>query len=178
MRVFKRARGTRELGTGANRRAWARGFRPVVGARQRAWDTQPELALRRLLQARGLHYRVDVAPLPGLRRRADVVFTRERLAVFVDGCLWHRCPQHGSSPRSNVDWWRDKLDRNVQRDRSTDRALAEAAGRFCGNGSTSRPRPPPSRSNKPGSARGLTRTDPAGLRGHQQPSAASCRRRT
>ena len=94
--------------------------------RQRPRDTAPELALRRLLHARGLRYRVDVAPLPGLRRRADVVFTRARLAVFVDGCFWHRCPQHGTSPRNNADWWRDKLDRNVQRDRHTDRALHEA----------------------------------------------------
>ena len=94
--------------------------------RQRARDTAPELALRRLLHARGLRYRVDVAPLPALRRRADVVFTRARLAVFVDGCFWHRCPQHGTSPRSNADWWRDKLDRNVQRDRDTDRVLSDA----------------------------------------------------
>ena len=97
--------------------------------RQRARDTAPELALRQLLHARGLRYRVDVAPLPGLRRRADVVFTRARLAVFVDGCFWHRCPQHGTSPRSNADWWRVKLDRNVQRDRDTDRALADAGWR-------------------------------------------------
>ena len=94
--------------------------------RQRARDTAPELALRRLLHARGLRYRVDVAPLPGLRRRADVVFTRARLAVFVDGCFWHRCPEHSTSPRSNADWWREKLDRNVRRDRDTDRALREA----------------------------------------------------
>ena len=94
--------------------------------RQRTRDTAPELALRRLLHARGLRYRVDMAPLPGLRRRADIVFTRARLAVFVDGCFWHRCPQHGTSPKSNTDWWRDKLDRNVRRDRDTDRALAEA----------------------------------------------------
>jgi len=94
--------------------------------RQQVRDTAPELALRRLLHARGLRYRVDVAPLPGLRRRADVVFTRARLAVFVDGCFWHRCPLHGTSPRSNADWWRNKLDRNVQRDRDTDRALSAA----------------------------------------------------
>ncbi len=94
--------------------------------RQRPRDTAPELALRRLLHARGLRYRVDVAPLPGLRRRADVVFTRARLVVFVDGCFWHRCPQHGTSPRSNADWWRDKLDRNVRRDRDTDRTFTQA----------------------------------------------------
>ena len=102
---------------------------PAVQARlsrQRVRDTAPELALRQLLHAGGLRYRVDVAPLPGLRRRADVVFTRARLAVFVDGCFWHRCPLHGTYPKNNADWWRTKLDRNVQRDRETDQALAEA----------------------------------------------------
>lgn len=95
-------------------------------SRQKVRDTAPELALRRLLHARGLRYRVDVPPLPGLRRRADVVFTRARLAVFVDGCFWHRCPEHGTSPKNNAEWWRDKLDRNVQRDRDTDRTLTDA----------------------------------------------------
>ncbi len=94
--------------------------------RQRPRDTAPELALRRLLHARGLRYRVDVAPLPGLRRRADVVFSRARVAVFVDGCFWHRCPQHGTSPKNNADWWRSKLEHNVQRDRHTDQALRQA----------------------------------------------------
>jgi len=89
-------------------------------------DTLPELALRRELHHRGLRYRVDVAPLKGLRRRADVVFTRHRLAVFVDGCFWHRCPVHGTAPRNNGEWWRAKLDRNVERDRDTDAALTAA----------------------------------------------------
>ncbi|MGI8519748.1 MAG: very short patch repair endonuclease [Actinomycetota bacterium] len=89
-------------------------------------DTIPELALRRELHRRGLRYRVDLAPLKGLRRRADVVFTRHRLAVFVDGCFWHRCPLHGTSPKNNADWWRVKLDRNVERDKNTDAALAGA----------------------------------------------------
>lgn len=60
------------------------------------------------------------------RTRPDIVFTRARVAVFVDGCFWHRCPEHGSSPKSNADWWRRKLDANVRRDRTTDEALAEA----------------------------------------------------
>lgn len=94
--------------------------------RQPARDTAPELALRRVLHARGLRYRVDLAPLPGLRRRADVVFTRARLAVFVDGCFWHRCPQHATEPKSNAAWWQAKLDRNVARDRDTDAVLAAA----------------------------------------------------
>lgn len=89
-------------------------------------DTKPELALRRELHRRGLRYRVDMAPLAGLRRRADMAFTRRRAFVFVDGCFWHRCPEHGTDPRNNSGWWRTKLDRNVARDRHTDAALREA----------------------------------------------------
>lgn len=94
---------------------------------QRARDTTPELALRRQLHAAGLRYRVDRAPLPGLRRRADIVFGPSRLAVFVDGCFWHGCPQHGVKPRTNEGWWRAKLERNKARDTDTDARL-EAAG--------------------------------------------------
>src|SRR5690242_10941724 len=82
-------------------------------------DTRPELALRAELHKRGLRYRVDF-PVAPMRRRADVVFTRARVAVFVDGCYWHRCPKHGTQPRSNVTYWTRKLDRNVERDRETD----------------------------------------------------------
>jgi len=93
---------------------------------QKVRDTAPELAPRRLLHARGLRYRVDTAPLPGVRRRADVVFTRARVAVFVDGCFWHSCPLHATSPKANAVWWRTKLDTTVRRDRDTDTALSEA----------------------------------------------------
>jgi len=86
-------------------------------------DTAPELALRRELWRRGLRYRVDVAPIRG-RRRADVVFTRDRVAVYVDGCFWHRCPLHATTPRSNQEWWTAKLDANVARDRATDEELS------------------------------------------------------
>lgn len=89
-------------------------------------DTPAEIALRRRLHALGLRYRIDVPPLPGLRRRADVVFRSARVAVFVDGCFWHRCPVHGSDPKANSVWWKAKLDRNVERDRETDRALIDA----------------------------------------------------
>lgn len=61
-----------------------------------------------------------------MRRRADIVFTKARIAVFVDGCFWHSCPQHASSPKANSDWWQDKLARTIQRDRYTERALVEA----------------------------------------------------
>jgi DNA mismatch endonuclease (patch repair protein) len=86
-------------------------------------DTRPELALRRALWARGLRYRVDIAPIKGLRRRADILFTRARVAVLVDGCFWHRCPEHSTTPRANGDWWSAKLSANVERDRDTDRRL-------------------------------------------------------
>lgn len=92
-------------------------------SRQRRRDTAPEIALRRELHHRGLRFRVD-HPLPGMpRRRGDVVFTRARLAVFVDGCFWHDCPLHGTRPTSRAQWWVEKLKRNVARDRDTDARL-------------------------------------------------------
>ena len=94
-------------------------------ARQGRRDTKAELALRRVVWRSGLRYRVDVAPLPG-RRRADMVFTRARVAVYVDGCFWHCCPVHGTIPKTNTDWWVAKLGGNVARDRDTDRRLEEA----------------------------------------------------
>lgn len=90
--------------------------------RQRRSNTEPELAIRRQLHARGLRYRIN-APLPGLRRRADIVFPRIRVAVFVDGCFWHGCPQHATTPKRNTDWWRAKIAANVARDRDTDARL-------------------------------------------------------
>jgi DNA mismatch endonuclease (patch repair protein) len=64
------------------------------------------------------------ANLPEIpRRRADVLFTRRRIAVFVDGCFWHACPLHGTAPQNNGEWWRAKLARNVARDRDTDQRL-------------------------------------------------------
>lgn len=89
-------------------------------------DTDPEMALRRELHGRGFRYLVDAPPLPGLRRRADLVFRGPQVAVFVDGCFWHRCPEHGTTPKSNRQWWEDKLQRNVERDRDTDERLSEA----------------------------------------------------
>lgn len=70
---------------------------------------------------------MDYPPLPGVRTRADVVFTRAEVAVFIDGCFWHMCPEHFVMPKSNLDYWRPKLLRNVERDRAADAALADAA---------------------------------------------------
>lgn len=86
-------------------------------------DNSVELALRREAFALGLRYRVDAPVLPGLRRRADLLFRSARVAVFVDGCFWHVCPRHASWPKANADWWRRKLKGNVERDRDTDRRL-------------------------------------------------------
>jgi DNA mismatch endonuclease (patch repair protein) len=85
-------------------------------------DTKPELALRSLLHAHGLRFRVD-QPLLG-RRRADVVFSRARVAVYVDGCFWHGCPLHATWPKANSDWWREKILENRRRDRDTNERLA------------------------------------------------------
>ena len=95
--------------------------------RQGRRDTKPELALRRELWRRGMRYRVDLAPVCGMRRRADVVFTRAKVAVYIDGCFWHSCPIHSTVPKANRDWWVAKLAANVRRDRETD-ALLGAAG--------------------------------------------------
>lgn len=93
----------------------------------RGIDTAPELALRRALHARGLRYRKHVAPLAGLRCRADVVFSAAKVAVFVDGCFWHSCPEHRTQPRANGEWWKAKLGRTWQRDRMNDEALRAAS---------------------------------------------------
>lgn len=95
-------------------------------SRQRRAGTEPELALRRELHRRGLRYFVDRAPIRGQRRRADVVFPRLRVAVYVDGCFWHSCPEHATYPKNNAEWWAEKLAANVARDRATDAALIAA----------------------------------------------------
>ncbi len=95
--------------------------------RQRRRDTRPEIALRQQLHRMGLRFRVDRPVLRQARRRADVVFGPAKVAVFIDGCYWHLCPQHSTLPRANAAWWIEKLERNVLRDRDTDASL-EAAG--------------------------------------------------
>lgn len=93
----------------------------------RSRDTAPELAVRRRLHRGGLRYRVAVEPIPGLRRKADVVFTRKRVAVFVDGCFWHGCPEHGRKAFTyNAGYWPTKIATNVARDRDTDERLRAA----------------------------------------------------
>jgi DNA mismatch endonuclease (patch repair protein) len=97
--------------------------RRMRATRQR--DTPGEMALRTALWSLGLRYRVDVT-LPGTRRRADVAFVRARVAVFVDGCFWHGCPEHGTWPKANAIWWRTKIEANRRRDLDTDLRLRSA----------------------------------------------------
>lgn len=92
----------------------------------RSRDTRPELRLRRALHARGYRYRVAYRPLPELRRTADLVFTKAKVAVFVDGCFWHGCPQHHRLAKRNQEYWEEKVNRNRRRDEETDVKLAEA----------------------------------------------------
>lgn len=92
--------------------------------------TRPEAAVRSELHRRGLRFRKDMRlRLPSRGVRPDIVFTRARLAVFVDGCFWHACPIHGNQPRANSDYWQGKLALNVERDRLVDEALAAAGWR-------------------------------------------------
>lgn len=86
----------------------------------RSRDTRPELAVRRLVHAAGLRYRVSTRPVPELRRTADLVFPRQRIAVFIDGCFWHGCDAHrANKPVANADYWAAKRARNVARDADT-----------------------------------------------------------
>ena len=88
-------------------------------------DTKPELLVRRLLHAHGLRYRVDLAITDDKRRRVDVVFTRARIAVFIDGCFWHGCPEHFIPPKTNQGYWKPKIDGNTRRDLSTTADLTD-----------------------------------------------------
>jgi DNA mismatch endonuclease (patch repair protein) len=93
-------------------------------------NTKPEIALRSALHRLGYRFRVNyVIREGGERVAADIVFTRYRVAVFVDGCFWHCCPVHGNQPRANSEYWSRKLQRNVERDRRVDQWLVDAGWR-------------------------------------------------
>ena len=90
-------------------------------------DTKPEIALRRALHARGLRYRKDFPiRVEGKLIRPDIVFTRRQVAIFVDGCFWHCCPEHGRKPTNNTGYWSPKLERNVERDHQQTHLLRDA----------------------------------------------------
>lgn len=92
----------------------------------RSQDTKPELALRSEIHRRGMRYRVSHRPIPNVRMTADLVFPRLRIAVFLDGCFWHGCPEHYIPPNTNSHYWEAKLARNRRRDAEADRALKKS----------------------------------------------------
>jgi DNA mismatch endonuclease, patch repair protein len=102
--------------------------RSEVMSRIRGRDTEPERVLRRLLWNRGLRYRLHLRTPAG---RADLVFSGPRVAVFVDGCFWHGCPEHYVRPRTSALFWADKLAANVERDVNQTSRLEEAGWRVC-----------------------------------------------
>src|SRR4051794_782295 len=102
---------------------------PGVSSRMRAQkvkDTGIEVALRRALFRRGLRFRLQGPVVPGTRRRADLEFRGARVAVFVDGCFWHSCPEHRTAPAANAQWWSQKLQDTCARDADSTRRLSEA----------------------------------------------------
>ena len=93
---------------------------------QKRRDTKPEISVRSALHRRGLRFRVDRKVIPALRRKADIVFGPAKVAVYIDGCFWHGCPEHGTWPKANAEWWRNKIETNKLRDRDTNRRLEDA----------------------------------------------------
>ena len=93
--------------------------------RVRQKNTSAESLLRRELRSRGFRYRIQVPVLVKPRRVADIAFIRLRVAVFVDGCFWHGCPEHATWPKQNAEFWRSKILTNKERDRDTDTRLQD-----------------------------------------------------
>lgn len=105
---------------------------PAVRAVMRAnkgRDTRPELALRSAVHALGMRYRVGIRPVPQVRRTADIVFTKAKVAVFLDGCFWHGCTEHHRPAKKNSEFWEAKINGNIIRDADTDARLREAGWR-------------------------------------------------
>ncbi|WP_179701591.1 DNA mismatch endonuclease Vsr [Leifsonia naganoensis] len=92
----------------------------------RRTGTRPELLVRSRLHGAGYRFRVDYKAIPHARLRVDIAFTRQRVAVLIDGCFWHSCPTHSSTPKSNADYWVPKLAANVARDRRNTELLKDA----------------------------------------------------
>ncbi|CAM5327303.1 very short patch repair endonuclease [Streptomyces coeruleorubidus] len=106
------------------------GVDPIVSARMsriRGRDTTPEMAVRRELHRRGLRYRVNFKPVSNLKRTVDIAFTRQRVAVLIDGCFWHGCPEHFRPAKGDrKDFWAAKIAENQGRDQDSTRAFALA----------------------------------------------------
>lgn len=115
------------VGAGSGRESWASSDatrRSMQGNRGR--DTKPELAVRSAVHRRGIRYRVSVRPQPEFARTADLVLRKTRIAVFVDGCFWHGCPDHRTQPATNSRFWADKIARNIERDTETTEYLQQS----------------------------------------------------
>lgn len=95
-------------------------------ARVRRKGTDPEIAVRKELFRRGLRYRVDYEVLKKPRRVADVALPRLKIAIFIDGCFWHGCPEHATWPKQNAEFWRQKIEANRRRDADTNSRLFDA----------------------------------------------------
>lgn len=92
-------------------------------SRIRGKDTSPEMKIRKLLFSKGIRgYRIT-SKLPG---KPDIVFPRKRVAVFIDGCFWHKCPVHFQEPETRKEFWMGKINRNVERDQIINQKLEEA----------------------------------------------------
>src|ERR1700742_667504 len=92
----------------------------------RGRDTRPEVALRSAIHALGLRYRVSARPIKDMRRTADLAFTRAKVAVFLDGCFWHGCPEHHTVSATNAKFWAEKVAGNKARDQNPDARLRAA----------------------------------------------------
>lgn len=109
------------------RQSWASSEATRASMRaNRSKGTKPEMMLRSAIHRRGLRYRVNTPPIATLRRTADIVFTRAKVAVFVDGCFWHGCEEHYSLSKTNTEFWQAKLVSNRRRDAEINATLVDA----------------------------------------------------
>jgi DNA mismatch endonuclease (patch repair protein) len=93
---------------------------------QKQRDTGCELAIRQHLFRLGIRYRIDCRPVPDIPRKADIVIRRAKVALFIDGCFWHKCPQHWKPPKRHAAWWTDKVETTARRDRETSKMLQQS----------------------------------------------------
>ncbi len=115
------------MGADSGNESWASSpatRKSMQGNRSR--DTKPEMAVRSAVHRRGIRFRVSARPQPELARTADLVLRKTRIAVFVDGCYWHGCPDHHTKPATNVQYWANKIARNIERDSETTAYLQQA----------------------------------------------------
>ena len=115
------------MGADSGNESWASSpatRKSMQGNRSR--DTKPEMAVRSAVHRRGIRFRVSARPQPEIARTADLVLRKTRIAVFVDGCYWHGCPDHHTQPATNAQYWADKIARNVERDSETTAYLQQA----------------------------------------------------